>query len=56
MPKPAAPKKMAPCALCSKLVEKADAFCSGCNHAVCEGCDRTQPMGKHALIDHQLDH
>jgi hypothetical protein len=47
--------EMAPCHFCKKDVRKDDAFCSGCNHVVCENCEAdpvNQPMGRHRVEDH----
>ena len=48
-------KEMAPCDLCKREIEKAEGFCSGCGHIVCEICDKTQPWGRHNLLDHRED-
>ena len=42
------------CYFCNKQVNLDD-VCFGCNHYVCQDCDKSGPFGEHSVEEHLKD-
>lgn len=44
------------CYFCKEVVDVEEAYCHGCKHNVCEGCERNHGlMGPHHVQEHAVE-